>query len=66
LVEERLWPGQTMKVIGGRNTPQLEYSFDNEAYQKLRAQPVSLYYVLYLQDWHPVSGSVPFEKLNVF
>jgi hypothetical protein len=66
LVEERLWPGQTMKIVGGRNTPQLEYSFDSETYKKLHAQPISLYYVLYLQDWHPVSGSVPFEKLNEF
>lgn len=66
LVEERLWPGQTMKVIGGKNTPQLEYSFDNETYEKLHSQPVNLYYILYLQDWHPVSGSIPFEKLNEF
>jgi hypothetical protein len=66
LVEERLWPGQTMKVVGGKSTPQLEYSFDNETYQKLHTQPVSLHYILFLQDWHPVSGSVPFEKLNEF
>lgn len=65
-VEERLWPGQTMKVVGGKNTPRLEYSFDEETYRKIHIQPVNLYYVLYLQDWHPVSGSVPFEKLNEF
>jgi len=66
LVEERLWPGQTMKVIGGKNTPQLEYSFDNETYQKLHSQSLNLYYVLYLQDWQPVSGSIAFKKLNEF
>ena len=66
LVEDRLWPGQTMKVVGGKATPQLEYFFDNETYEKLHTQPLSLHYVLYLQDWHPVSGSVPLDKLNEF
>jgi hypothetical protein len=66
LVEERLWPGQTMKVIGGKSTPQLEYYFDNETYERFHNQPFNLHYVLYLQDWQPVSGSVSFKELNLF
>ncbi|MGO9687877.1 MAG: Swt1 family HEPN domain-containing protein, partial [Syntrophobacteraceae bacterium] len=38
-VEERLWPGQTMKIIGSKNTPQLEYSVDGKTFEKLHDQP---------------------------
>jgi hypothetical protein len=65
-VEERLWPGQTMKVIGGKGTAELEYSVDDATFTKLHDKPVDVHYTLYLQDWHPVVGSISFKDLNEF
>ena|GEM_PF-1142577 len=65
-VHERLWPGQTMKVVGGRTGEQIEYSVDDATFQRLHEHPVDVYYALYLQDWHPVRGKVPFKELNEF
>ncbi len=69
-VEKRLWPGQTMKVIGGKAAAQLEYEFDDaihlQVHSNLRPISYSLYYTLYLQDWQPVKGQVAFKDLNVY
>ena len=65
-VHEKLWPGQTMKVVGGRTDEQIEYSVDDATFQRLDEHPVDVYYALYLQDWHPVRGKVPFKELNEF
>lgn len=65
-VQERLWPGQTMKIVGGRTGAQIEYTVDDATFQRLHEYSVDVHYALYLQDWHPVRGKVPFEELNEF
>ncbi len=65
-VHERLWPGQTMKVVGGRTGAQIEYSVDDATFQRLHEHSADVHYALYLQDWHPVRGKVPFKDLNEF
>jgi len=66
LVEERLWPGQSVKVIGGKDTARLDYWVDTETFEKVHSEPVQVFYTLYLQDWPPVNGSVGFGNLNIF
>jgi hypothetical protein len=63
-VDKRLWPGQEMKIIGGKATAVLEYEFNNEVYRAWHQKPFDLYYTLFLQSWTPVQGKVPFEDLN--
>lgn len=65
-VQERLWPGQTMKVVGGKTGAQIEYSVDEATFQRLHEHSADVHYALYLQDWHPVRGEVPFKELNEF
>lgn len=65
-VQERLWPGQTMKVVGGRTGAQIEYSVDDATFQRLHEHSTDVHYALYLQDWHPTRGKVPFKELNEF
>lgn len=65
-VKERLWPEQTMKVVGGRTGAQIEYSVDDATFQRLHEHSADVQYALYLQDWHPVRGKVPFKELNEF
>jgi hypothetical protein len=65
-VKERLWPGQTMKIIGGKCRAQLEYNVDDATFRKLHDKPCDVLYTLYLHDWHPVTGSIPFQELNEF
>jgi len=65
-VQERLWPGQTMKVVGGSTGAQIEYSVDDDTFQRLHKYSAEVHYALYFQDWHPVRGKVPFKELNEF
>ncbi len=65
-VEKRLWPGQTMKMVGGKSTAVLEYEFNNYVYINRNNTPFDLHYTLFLQSWQPVQGKVSFETLNIF
>lgn len=65
-VDKRLWPGQEMKIIGGKAAAALEYEFNNEVYRARRQKAFDLYYTLFLQSWQPVQGKVSFEDLNIF
>ena len=63
-VEKRLWPGQEMKIIGGKAAAILEYEFNNEVYMGRHQKAFDLYYTLFLQSWQPVQGKVSFDLLN--
>ena len=65
-VDKRLWPGQNMKIVGGKSTAILEYDINNQVYMNRHRTPFDLHYTLFLQNWQPVQGSVPFESLNLF
>ena len=65
-VEKRLWPGQTMKIVGGKSAAILEYEFNNYVYMNRHSTPFDLHYTLFLQSWQPVQGNVSFESLNIF
>lgn len=63
-IDKRLWPGQVIKIVGGKAAAVLEYEFNNEIYMTRRNKPFDLYYTLFLQSWQPVQGVVSFESLN--
>lgn len=65
-VDKRLWPGQTMKIVGGKSAAIFEYEFNNQVYMNRHNMPFELHYTLFLQSWQPVQGSVSFESLNIF
>jgi len=65
-VEKRLWPGQTIKIVGGKSTAILEYEFNNNVYMNRHNTPFDLHYTMFLQSWQPVQGMVSFESLNIF
>lgn len=63
-VDKRLWPGQEMKIVGGKASAVLEYEFNNEVYMGRHQKAFDLYYTLFLQSWQPVQGKVSFDSLN--
>lgn len=63
-VNNRLWPGQAMKIVGGKAPAALEYEFNNEVYMARHKKAFDLYYTLFLQSWQPVQGKVSFDTLN--
>jgi len=63
-VNKRLWPGQAMKIVGGKAAAVLEYEFNNEIYMARHQKAFDLYYTLFLQSWQPVQGVVSFGSLN--
>lgn len=63
-VDKRLWPGQAMKIVGGKAAAVLEYEFNNVVYMARHQKAFDLYYTLFLQSWQPVQGVVPFNSLN--
>jgi len=65
-VEKRLWPGQTMKIVGGKATAILEYEFNNAVYMNRHTEAFDFRYSLFLQSWQPVQGEISFDLLNKF
>ena len=65
-VDKRLWPGQAIKIVGGKSPAILEYEFNNDVYQERHNKPFDLHYTLFLQSWQPVQGKVSFNSLNIF
>jgi len=65
-IDKRIWPGQNMKIVGGKSTAILEYEFNNKVYMDRHSTPFDFHYTLFLQNWQPVQGSVSFESLNIY
>ncbi|MCK4839320.1 MAG: hypothetical protein KAS94_11005 [Desulfobulbaceae bacterium] len=65
-VEKRLWPGQKMKIVGGKSSAALEYEFNDNVYSYQRSMAFDMYYTLFLQSWQPVQGEIPFDSLNIY
>ena len=65
-VNNRLWPGQAMKIVGGKAAASLEYEFNNEVYMARHQKAFDLHYTLFLQSWQPVQGKVSFDTLNSY
>lgn len=65
-IDKRLWPGQSIKIVGEKSSAILEYEFNNDVYRNHQSKPSDLCYTLFLQSWQPVQGKVPFESLNIF
>ncbi len=65
-IDKRLWPGQEMKIIGGKAAAILEYEFNNDVYKGRHQKAFNLYYTLFLQSWQPVQGKVSFDTLNIY
>ncbi len=63
-VDNRLWPGQAMKIVGGNASATIDYEFNSEVYRTRHQKAFDLYYTLYLQSWQPVQGMVSFDSLN--
>lgn len=65
-INQRLWPEQTVKVLGKNGVGQLVYEFDDEAHQTTNSKKPLLYFTLYLQSWKPVRVNKPFSELNIY
>lgn len=62
----RIWPGETVDILGPNCLAELEYEFDDAIWSKLNEQPRNLHYTVYLEDHRPVEGVIPFGALNQF
>jgi hypothetical protein len=65
-INQRLWPEQTVKVLGENGIGKLVYEFDDEAFQITDSKNPLLYFILYLQSWMPVKVNIPFSELNFY
>lgn len=64
--DQRIFPGQTLQIIGPGYSAELEYEYDDHIWDLLEDQPRVLFYTLYLEDHLPVDGQKPFSELNEF
>ncbi len=64
--EQRIFPGQTMKIIGPGSLAELEYEYDDRIWDLMENRPRELHYKLYLEGHSPVEGRKPFSELNEF
>ncbi|MBW1717495.1 MAG: TIR domain-containing protein [Deltaproteobacteria bacterium] len=64
--QERIFPGESRRIIGPESLSKLEYEFDDEIWAMTKSQPLEMRYTLYLEDHMPVEGRKPFRGLNVF
>lgn len=63
---DRIWPGQTIEIIGSDTEAQILYTIDNDTDRRLEANPQKVLYTLYLQDHDPVKGEIQFSQLHKF
>ncbi|PKK81934.1 MAG: hypothetical protein CVT49_16335 [candidate division Zixibacteria bacterium HGW-Zixibacteria-1] len=64
--EQRIFPGETIELLGMNSRHKLYYRFDHGTYNYQRKNKCDLNYTLYLEDHLPISGSISFDKLNIF
>ncbi|MGB8656673.1 MAG: toll/interleukin-1 receptor domain-containing protein [Candidatus Zixiibacteriota bacterium] len=64
--EHRVFPGETVDMLGTNTTHQIVYAYDDEVYDNLTENPRDINYILFFEDHTPVSGKKPFRDLNVF
>jgi hypothetical protein len=62
--EQRIFPLETMNIIGPETYANLEYAFDKEIQQHLHRENLELRYTLYMEDHLPVDSSIPFAELS--
>jgi hypothetical protein len=64
--EHRVFPGETVDILGPETAHQIEYEYDNEIYWFLTENPREILYTLYFEDHAPITGEKPFQDLNVY
>ena len=64
--EQRVFPGETIEIIGPESSHELEYEIDNNSYVFLSGHPRFLTYKLFFEDHGPLEGKISFTELNIF
>jgi len=64
--EHRVFPGETVDMLGPGTTHQIEYEYDDETWRTLAENPREIQYTLYFEDHAPITGKKPFQDLNVY
>jgi len=64
--ERRIWPGETVEIIGPKALSEIEYEYDIATWNLLHRESRDLHYTIYLEDHRPVEGAVPLTQLNCF
>lgn len=64
--EERVFPGETIQILGPGSKHEIEYEYDHNIFWFLHSNPRQLQYTVYFEDHNPVIGVKPFSELNIF
>ena len=64
--EQRVFPGETVEVIGPQSSHEMEYEIDNNSFMYLSDRPRYLTYGLFFEDHGPLEGKISFSQLNNF
>lgn len=64
--EQRVFPGETVQVLGPSAPHEIEYEYDHDIFRSRHARPRELRYTLFFEDHTPISGAKPFGELNCF
>lgn len=64
--EHRVFPGETIDILGPETTHQIEYEFDDEIYWSLSENPRNILFTLFFEDHPPITGKKSFNDLNAY
>jgi len=64
--DQRIFPGQTVDLVGPESFAELIYEYDDRIWNILDERPRDLICNVYFEDYLPVEKRVPFSELNVF
>jgi hypothetical protein len=64
--EHRVFPGETVDILGPDTTYQIEYEFDDAIYWSLINNPRDIHFTLFFEDHPPITGKKSFSDLNVY
>ena len=64
--EHRVFPGETVEMLGPDTAYQIQYEYDNVTWKFLDENPRKIQYALFFEDHTPLTGDRLFSELNIF
>jgi hypothetical protein len=64
--DDKIFPGETLEIVGPSGIASLEYEFDDHIYDIVEHNDINLYWKLFVHDQMPDEGIKNFKELNFF
>jgi len=64
--DDKIYPGQTIQIIGPEGKAELEYEFNDKIYSIVDDNDIWLQWKIFFNDSMPMDGKINFNHLNIY